>query len=108
MRNLFVIGALAVLVGCAGTPQKVAYNTLYSLEVATQKALDAYDTGVVKGVIPTNDVPRISALYNKFQASFIVALDAVQYNTNAAAPPNLIIESQDVVNAINVITGGAK
>jgi hypothetical protein len=89
--------------GCTSTQQRVAFNTLYSVEQTTTAALNSYDTLVIKGSVPTNDVPRISAAYNTFQAAFLVALDAAQFNTNAIAPPALIVEGQDVVNLITTI-----
>lgn len=103
---LLIIGMSgALFLGCKAPQQRVAFNTLYSLEQGVTAAIDGYDSAVIKGTVRTNDVPRVSALYNKFQASFIVALDAVRYNTNAIAPPNLVIEAQDVVNLITTLKG---
>ena len=74
------------------TTSSPAFNTLYTVEHSAQAAFDAYLAGVVKGKISTNGVPAVSKAYNKFQASFLVALDAVQFSTNAIAPTSLVIE----------------
>lgn len=100
-------GVILTIAGCNTTQQKAAYNTLYSLEQTTTAAVDSYDTLVLQGKVPTNGVPAVSRAYNDFQAAFRVALDAVQFNTNAIAPPNLVVESQDVINLITTLKGKA-
>ena len=104
---LFTLGIVALIgYGCASGPQRVAFNTLYSVEQSTTSAVDVYDSLVISGAVPTNDVPRVSRAFNLWQKSFTVALDAVQFNTNAIAPPNLVVESQDLINLINKISKG--
>ena len=98
-----ILFAGALVAGCTSSQQRVAFNTLYSVEQTTTAAVDAYDSQVIKGSVPTNDVPRVSAAFNTFQAAFLIALDAARYNTNAIAPPNLVIEGQDVLNLITSI-----
>lgn len=95
----------AIMVACNTTQQRIAFNTLYSVEKATTGAYDGYVDSIIKGVTSTNSLPKVSSLYNKYQASFIVALDAVQFNTNAIAPASLIVESQDVINLITNLKG---
>ena len=103
---LFAIAiSLALHLGCTTSQQRVTFNTLYSIEQGTTSALDGYDSLVIQGKISTNDVPKVSAAYNKFQTAFLVALDAARYNTNAIAPPSLVVESEDVVNLINSLKG---
>jgi hypothetical protein len=90
------------MVGCAiQSHQKVEFNTLYSVEKATTGAYDGYIETVLSGQSTTNGVPRVSSAYNKFQVSLVIALDAVQFNTNALAPASLVTESGDVINLIN-------
>jgi hypothetical protein len=103
MKKSLTLVSLVLLLGCNATQQKVAYNTLASLEQTTSVALDSYDALVIKGQIPTNDIPLVKSAFNKFQASFVIALDAAQYNTNAIAPAALIVESQDVINLISTL-----
>jgi hypothetical protein len=106
---LFAIGvAGALIVGCTTSQQKAAVNSLYSIDQTTTAAVDAFDTLVIQGQVPTNDVPKISKAYNDYHAAFLIAVDAVQYNTNAIAPPNLVIEANDIVNLINTVKGNKK
>ena len=98
---LAVLMTAVVFVGCKASQQRIAFNTLASIQTATVAAYDGYALGVVRKQIPTNDVPKVSQKFNLFQASWLVALDAVQYNTNALAPPSLEVISIDLLNLIN-------
>ena len=104
MKTLYAIAFALILAGCTTPQQTVTYNTMSGLEQSVTAAVDAYDALVIKGAIPTNDVPKVTRAYNLFQASFVIALDAARYNTNAVAPPNLAVEAGDVINLINTIT----
>lgn len=85
------------------TPATKAFNSIYSVEKAGTAAFNGYLAAVIDGKIPTNDLPRVSQKFNAFQASVLVALDGVQFRTNALAPPSLETEMQDLVNLINSI-----
>ena len=87
--------------GCTASQQRVSYNTLYSVEKTASTAVDGYFDAVVAGRASADGVARVSDAFNKFQASFLLALDAVQFNTNALAPESVVIESQDLVNLVN-------
>lgn len=95
----------AILIGCTMNQQKISYNTLYSVEKVTQGAYKSYLGLAVSGKVATNDVPKVSQAYNKFQVSMVVALDSVQFNTNALAPVSLQTESIDLINMINTLKG---
>jgi hypothetical protein len=83
----------------------IAYKTLYTVEKSTVAAYDGYTDSVIQGLTSTNGVPRVAKAFNTFQASYLIALDAVQFNTNAIAPPNLVTESGDVLNLIGQFQG---
>lgn len=87
--------------GCTAPQQRIAYNTLYSVEKTAATSVDAYFDAVVAGRASADGVPRVSAAYNRFRLSLLLALDAVQFNTNALAPEALVIESQDLVNLVS-------
>lgn len=99
---LFLLPAF-LLTGCTATQQRVSYNTLFSVEHSVSAAVDAYDGAVISGSVPTNAVPLVSRAFNQFQASMLIALDAVQFNTNAIAPPALAVEAQDLIHLITTI-----
>lgn len=98
-----LVTTLIVSAGCTTTQQRATYNSLYSLEKTTSTIVDGYFAMVINGSVPTNGVPQVSTLFNKFQASFLLALDAAQYNTNAMAPAALQVESQDLINLITIL-----
>lgn len=95
----------SAMTGCKSPPQRLAFNSITSVEQATSAAFDGYMSAAIDGTIASDAVPKIASAFNKFQKSYLVALDGVQYNTNALAPPSLIIESQDVINLINQFKG---
>jgi hypothetical protein len=104
-QTLSVILLACVITACTTSQQNITHNTLKSVEQGVIAAVDSYDTAVIKGTLPTNDVPRVSRIFNIYQASYKIAIDAARYNSNAIAPPNLVVEAQDVVNLITTITG---
>lgn len=91
--------------GCTTSQQQTAYNTLYAVEATTTAAVDSYDYMVIHGELSTNDLPRVSKSFDTFQISFLAALDAAQFNTNALAPASLVIESKDLINLVTVLKG---
>lgn len=104
-RLLLPLVSLVLLIGCTTSQIELAYKTLYSTEHTVISAYDGYLDTVVKGQTSTNSVPTISKAYNTFQASYIIALDAAQYNTNALAPSALVQEANDVVGLIITAKG---
>lgn len=91
---------VTIIIGCKTTQQGVVLNTLSSLEQSTTAAYDGYLALVVQGKIPTNGVPKISGMYNTFQADMVIAVVAVQGNSNAVAPQSLISESATLLSTI--------
>lgn len=76
-----------MLSGCTTNSQRVAYNSLYTLEKATTAAYDNFIDLVIAHKVPTNDVPKVSQSFNTFQASMQVALQAARYDWTAPPPP---------------------
>jgi hypothetical protein len=99
------IPSIVLIQGCTTSQQTIAYNTLYSVEHGVVSAYDGYLDTVVAGTTSTNGLHRVSVAYNTFQASFKIALDAAQFNTNALAPLNLQVEAADVINLIVLLKG---
>lgn len=114
MKRIFLIAvfalslsigpALLLFQGCTTSQQTTAFKTLGTLEDTTTAAVDQYYAGVVKGTFSTNSMATVSKAYNDFQAAMALAIDAVQNNTNALAPPNLVQESTDLINLITTAT----
>lgn len=97
--------ALLGLVACTTTQQRASFNTIYSLQQATTAAFNGYLDSVIAGKTKTNSVPAISKKYNEFNAAALLALNIVEMNTNAVAPPSLVILSGDVINLITTLKG---
>lgn len=104
-KLLLSLSLIVLMVGCTTTQQQTTYKTLYTVEHLTVSTYDGYLDTVIKGQTTTNSVPQVSKAYNDFQAAYIIALDAAEYNTNALAPENLVVESQDIINLINTVKG---
>lgn len=103
---LLAIGLCSLPQGCTTNQQTIGYKTIYSLESGTTATYQGYLDLVIKGQVPTNDVPKVAKAYNIFHSAAMVALDGVAYNTNALASSSLVVEAQDVVNLIGVAKGG--
>ena len=109
VKTALLIGFAIVsfgIVGCTTSHQTTAYNTLNTLEAVTTTGVDYYDSLVIKGVVSTNAVPQVSSAYNDFQGAMLVALAAVQGNSNAVAPPSLAMQSTGVLNLVTNSIGG--
>lgn len=89
---------------CNTSQQKASYNTLYSLEKTTVAAYDGYLSAVVQGVASTNEVPRVSRMFNAFQKHMGDSVTLVQGSTNAMPTEALVSESLQLVNTINALT----
>jgi hypothetical protein len=90
----------ATLVGCTSTQQQIAFNSLSTVETTATSAYQGYLTLVVQGKVSTNNIPQVSAAYNVLQSSVLVATLAVQNNTNALAPANVITEAAALTSLI--------
>lgn len=106
MKKTLICLALAMaIVGCTATGQRRALNTIGGIETSSTALVDGYFTLVIKGKLPTNDVPVVSRAYNSLQSSIKMSLTIVQNNTNALAPASLITESMDLANLVNQVKG---
>lgn len=99
---------LSLLFGCTTNQQTTAFKTLATAEATVNVANDTYQSLVINGSLPTNNVPQESNLFNDFQASALLALSAVQFDSNAVTPAALAQEGQDLVNLINTLKLTAK
>ena len=95
--------AVAVGMGCTTSSQRTAYNSIYTVEQAANTAVDGYYTWVIKGLLPTNDVPTVAARFNQLQAACTLAAATTQAGTNAVAPATLTLELTDLVTFIGTL-----
>jgi hypothetical protein len=98
-----IAAILFLFVACNTTQQRIAANTISSLDITTTAAVDNYYAATIKGLAPTNGIPTVSKAYNQFHKDEIIAIDLAQNNTNALAPDNLTQEAADVLSAVAAI-----
>lgn len=102
--GIIAISAVLLVEGCTSTQQRTTANTLQSLEAGATQAVASYYDGVLKGVISTNDVPKVAHAYNDFQAAYALAVVTAQNNTNALAPAALVQEATALGNLITTVS----
>ena len=114
MTKTLKLGLAALLLACgvfAGcslftgtTAQRTEYNTIFSVEQTASLTVDGYYALVIKGVVPTNDVPQVSHLFSDIQAAGTLAAAGSQNGTNALAPASLTAELSSLTTLITTIT----
>lgn len=99
---LAFVSALALsITACNTTQQRAAFTTLGSLESTATAGVDGYFLATIKGVADTNGIPKVSALYNKFQVDMQAAVLLAQNNTNALASSNLVSEAGAMISVVS-------
>lgn len=101
---LLVTLVAVIAFGCTTASQTTAYKTISTVEQTATTAVSGYYALVINGTVPTNDVPRVSAIYNDIQAAGLLAAAASQAGTNALAPETLVVELTDLTTLITTIT----
>ena len=93
--------------GCkTPTQQKQTVNTMFTIHKTVDLALDGYYALVIKGVVTTNGVPKVSAAYNQFQSAFAAAVVIVGSSTNAMVPQTVADAAAQVTAEITAAKGG--
>lgn len=101
---LMAIAATCVLLsGCHTPVQRTAYNTISSVDQAASLAIDGYFTLVIKGVVSTNDVARVSAAFNKLHTDCAIAAAAAQNGINSTATPDMILQLSTLTSLISSV-----
>lgn len=100
LTTLPLIPVMLAVPGCTTSQQRVAYNSLYSVETSTTAAYDAYLHSVVLGKVTTNDVPQVTQAFNNFQLAMQAAVMVGQFNMTNAAPSNVTALASNVLSLI--------
>ena len=95
--------AVGVTTGCKTPVQRTAYNTIASVEQAATVAIDSYYALVVRGVVATNEVPQVSAIYNKIQTDGQIAAAAAQNGVSATATPDMLLNLGSLTSLITTL-----
>lgn len=100
----FVVGMSGsiVLIGCKSpTVQKQSVNTLFTLHKTADAALDGYLDSIHKGIVATNDLPKVLSAYTTFQNAYNAAVTLVASNTNAVPPQALQDAAAEFASAVS-------
>jgi hypothetical protein len=101
------------LPGCAGTPQRVAYQGLTTSRITVETALGLYNVWLgdqkAKGTpVSLSSQAAVKAAFDKWKAAQLIALQAgrlatVSTSTNAAGDTGLVAAFDDAVNNLSVL-----
>lgn len=91
-----LLGVWLFVVGCV-TP---AHKSLYAVGKAVDVSVTVYFDLVVKGLVRTNDVPKVSKAYNQFQFVFSNAVVLVRMDSKAPPDTNVIASAGRVLNIV--------
>ena len=116
VRNLalslfLALGLAGLMVGCAGTPGRIAYNTVAAPAVTVDVAMTAWGDYVAQFHPPAATELKVKAAYELYQKTELVAIDAAQAyatlassgSTNGLGEAQLydMLSSQTSRNALN-------
>ena len=101
MKTLLAL-ICVILVGCAGN---AAYKSLYSVGHAVDGSVKGYLDLVVEHKLPTNSVPKVMGIYDKFQGVYKQALKMAQYNLKSTPDTNVMAVAADVFFAVDDAKG---
>lgn len=105
---LFFCLALAVMVGCAESPQRVAYQVVGTTQVSVETALQLYNQLAKAGKTTPAQNAAVKAAYLKYQACFALACDAgAAYSaagSNTNSPALALMLSEATVNLNDTIS----
>ena len=90
--------------GCATSGGRAAYNTLAGAGRTVDTAVAGYYAAVVAGVVPTNDVPRVSRAYGEFQILFRAALEVAKFQPGPDT--NVMARATALMRAVAEAKGG--
>ncbi|MDE2101570.1 MAG: hypothetical protein KGL39_30270 [Patescibacteria group bacterium] len=95
--------ATMLLSGCNTPQQRIAYNTIFTVEQSASTAVDGYYSLVIRGTVSTNSVPEVSQKFNQLQAACTLAAATTESGTNAVAPAELTTELSDLLTFISTL-----
>lgn len=98
-----ILIATFVFIGCKSPPDRIAYNTIASVEQTASVAVDGYYSLVIQGTVKTNGLPDVSLKFNQLQAAATVAANVGSAGTNSLAPAALVQELADLTAFISTL-----
>lgn len=94
-----------VATGCKGTPKEtVIYNTFKSSWIVSKSAYDAWCEQVVLGKVTPEAEAKADAAWNKYRASFKVALALATTNWSAQTPASLDAAQKELLELLKLLS----
>lgn len=106
VRTWAVVGAAILLAGIIGCATSPAYKSLFAVGHAVDTSVTVYFDLVVKGVVPTNDVPKVARAYNAFQLVYSNAVVLMKFNSKAPPDTNIIARAGEMLSIVARAQGG--
>lgn len=95
---------LAVLIGCSTPTDRIAYNTIGSLDSLAKTTYSGYLSAVLHGLVRTNEVPDVSLRYNQVEVGLLISATFSSQGTNAIAPMDLASNVVSFVTYVGTLT----
>lgn len=81
------------LTGCKSPPDRIAYNTIGSIDATATKAYDGLADEAIQFKVSSNDLRTASVVYDDLHKSLYLAAVTASEGTNSIAPANLLSNS---------------
>jgi|GEM_PF-1378119 len=85
---ILAIGLAGVIVGCAGTPARIAYNTVAAPAITVDQAMKAWGDYVGQFHPPVATELKVKAAFERYQATELLAIDAAKAFADLSASGN--------------------
>lgn len=99
---------LVLTTACKTPQERIVYNTVSSVAISVNTAIDVYLKLAVNGRVSTNNLARIMSQYGEFQKVLRIAKLAVDGKTNTIAPGILVDAGFKLTAAIEAEKKGAQ
>lgn len=100
--SLWIFGT--ILTGCKSPPDRIAYNTIGSLDTVAKTTYSGYLSSVLHGLARTNEVPEISLRYNQVEGGLLLTATISSEGTNSIAPQDLVSNVVSFVTYVGTLT----
>jgi hypothetical protein len=96
--------SLAVVqTGCTTTQKTATFNSLHATAVIVDNAYSAFWDLVVAGKVDAATQAKVQNIRAKYQAAFVLAVSAAQFDYTAPTPANVGALAADLVTTIQTL-----
>jgi hypothetical protein len=106
MKNLLLLAAIVLCIGCGSNASRNTHTTLEGVGRSVDLAEREYVEGVLMRRYSTNRFPEVQRGYAAFQTVFSNAVwFAARSTNNVGVPPEVRAKANDVLSEINQAKG---